>query len=41
MLNQIAPHSSSSSFRPSASGTLKYVCVLPGHNGETGTIQVG
>ncbi len=40
MLNQIAPHSSSTSFRPSTAGNLKYVCVLPGHQGETGTIQV-
>jgi len=41
MPNQIAPNSTSNGFRPSAAGNLNYVCSLPGHEKETGTIQVG
>lgn len=40
MPNQIAPRSTSDTYRPKQAGTLPYVCSLPGHENETGTIVV-
>jgi plastocyanin len=38
--NQIAPGMSSDAFRPTAAGTVNYICTLPGHENEKGTIVV-
>ena len=41
MPNQIAPNGDvSSGFSPSVPGPLPYACSLPGHENETGTINV-
>lgn len=40
MPNQIAPHSTSDTYRPAQAGLLIYVCTLPGHQDETGNIVV-
>jgi plastocyanin len=40
MPNQIAPNSTSSTFSPTVAGSYAYVCSVPGHQHEHGTIVV-